>query len=733
MAANGLTLDDLQIKISVDINKATEGIENLVKRLRTLNNVGRNTAGLDHLISRLRDLGQESERLGEIADRIREITAALNATNRQFGIAQALGEIITEANNAQNAIGNVQEAAENANVAGRVWDISTAAGSYVSFLDRVGASFVKVGAFAKEAGKTIASWIGKAAHAPIGLLGRAIDNVSGKLKNLGGMVKRVAMYRMIRTAIKMVTQALKEGVQMLVEWDRTYGNNTSRAAQTTDEIAAKWREVKKSLGAAAMPLIQIFQPALMAVLNTVILVANTINQILRAFQGYSTYIKATEKGWKSSVGSAKELKNVLFGFDELNVLPSASGGGGGASVGGIDFEEVDIGSKLKFNVDELKAKFGGFFGEIKSHLDTFKQSIDEDGLTFSNFATLISNISGTIGKTIGNVFRGIGDIIHGFVIKFGLEGTDIGNLLEEVGGAFRNFGDFVEGLFTLDLPKIIGALQGIVGNIESIVNGLLGFLQGGINGFFDWLSEKTGLDLTELKHFVEGFMVVIRTIASIGLGGILGTIVGWIEEVIRFVGGLATNILRIANGIILFFEGVFTLDFEKILLGLEEIGKGAANIVLGAVELIVNGLLEPIRAVARAINNFKISIPDWIPLVGGKSWNPQVPVPGRITFERFASGGFIPNMPNVGSLFVAGESGAELVAHAPGGTEVLNSNQVEQAMANANAEVINAIFQMANMVVGAVNNKNLDVYLDTQKVGKSVSQYQLNYARAMGV
>ena len=73
------------------------------------------------------------------------------------------------------------------------------------------------------------------------------------------------------------------------------------------------------------------------------------------------------------------------------------------------------------------------------------------------------------------------------------------------------------------------------------------------------------------------------------------------------------------------------------------------------------------------------------------------------------------------------------MTHAPGGTEVMNGNQVEQAMTNANVEVINAIYAMANMVVGAVNNKNFDIYMDAQKVGKSVSQYQLNYARAMGV
>ena len=80
-----------------------------------------------------------------------------------------------------------------------------------------------------------------------------------KLGRFMSSVKRIAVYRLIRTAIREVTQAVSEGLEILVEWDRLYGENTSRAAQTTDELAAKWYEVKKSIGAAIMPIIQVVQ------------------------------------------------------------------------------------------------------------------------------------------------------------------------------------------------------------------------------------------------------------------------------------------------------------------------------------------------------------------------------------------------------------------------------------------------------------------------------------------
>ena len=730
MAANGLTLDDLQIKISVDAKAAYDGIKKLTDNIKSLNTAGANTDGLQNLLTMLRNIGNEGERLSAVANRIREITAALNETNRQFGLALAMGDLAEQAAHAHDAIENVQDAADNAFEGTQVFSALDTVPRYISPLEKLGSAFRAIGSAARTAGAAIFNFAKRAAAAPFKGLNNALDRVRSRLSTLAASVKRIAFYRMIRSAIKGVTQALKEGVSMLIEWDRTYGNNTSYAARTADEIAAKWREVKKSLGAAAMPLIQIFQPALMSLMQTVINVANVINQVLRALQGFGTYIKATDKGFKSAVGSAKELKNILFGFDELNVLPSANGGGASANVGGIDFEEVDIDSKLKFNVDAVREKFKGFFGEIQTHLDTFKQSVSEGGLTFSNFAALVGGIAGTIGKYVGGVFKSLGETIKGFVDKFNLEGTAIGGILTNIGNFFVDFGELVEGIFNVDLPTIVGSLRNIVNDALGIVTGGLDIIGGIINSFLDWLEEKTGIDFAALKNGVSTLISVIKGIINFGLGGLLQTVVGWFGEILKFGGDTIVNILRMVNGLFKVLEGIFTLDFEKILLGMEEIGKGAANIVLGAIELIVNAILEPIRTVARAINNFKISIPDWIPLVGGKSWNPQVTVPGRVSFERFADGGF---MPNTGSLFLAGEQGAELVTHAPGGTEVMNGNQVEQAMTNANVEVINAIYAMANMVVGAVNNKNFDIYMDTQKVGKSVTQYQLNYARAMGV
>lgn len=663
MAANDLQLDDLKIKISVDPKEAQKGIRAIASALDTMAKGSSKTAqALRNITAGLDDMGKKS----------------VEATEK------------------------TEETAEKTSTA-----------------------LQRVGEYAKKAAKGGVSLLAKGLTAPFKLAGAAIQGVVGKISTLWAAIKRVAFYRLIRTAIKEVTQALREGLSLLVEWDRVYGNNTSRAAQTTDELAAKWREVKKTLGAAAMPLIQIMQPALEAVMQSVINLANIVNQTLRAFQGYSTYIKATDKGFKSAVGSAKELKRILFGFDELNVLPSAKGGGAGAEVGAIDFEEVDI--EKTFNLGAIE-KIKQFITNIKDLWGQFVSDIQGGGSIICATYNFIGGIFQNLGILIADIFRGAGDLINGFVSNFGLEGTAIGEILGVIGDAFIHVGDIIESIVTFDFAKIPEGLMNLFTDASRIVDGGLWELGELVTSALSWLEETLGVDFTDIKALVSSLITGVRVLLGIGLPAILGTIVGWISDVLQFFGGLWQGIKQVFEAIINFLWGTFSGDWKAAWNSLADMFKGVVNIIISVAEFMANAFITPIQAIARAINNFRISIPDWVPLVGGREWNPQLSVPQKVSIPRLAEGG----VPDTGSLFYAGEAGAELVSNMKGGTGVMNIEQFETAMTNANTEVVNAVYAMANLIVGAVNNKNLDVILDGRKVGQSVSQYQLGYSKQYG-
>lgn len=742
MANSGLTLDDLQIKISVVAQGAGKSIKNLADKLEKaaprMENATKTLQEVTKQLQALADAAQAAD--GSLANIVGSLRGLASGS---AGAVQNIQDTANAANNAANAVTEMANAA-NADPLGTVTRearacteeldqaVEAANSSFWSVakqeISRFGDALRDLKDRAMSLGGGVLPRLGNSLKSAFTAPIRSVGNLLGKLGNLWGMIKRIAMYRMIRTGIKLVTQALREGTQMLVEWDRTYGNNTSRAAQTTDEIAQKWREVKKALGAAAMPILQVFQPALMGLMNMVIAVANTINQIVRSLQGYSTYMRATEKDWKSSVGSAKELQRILFGFDELNVLPSPNGGGSTASVGGLDFVETDLDSGFAQSAGK---RIGSFIENLKSDWQEFVDNVKSGESLIGSVIGFVKNVFADLGQFVGGIFIDLGKAIKGFTEKLGLEGTTIGNIIGIVGDLFIHFGELVQGIFTLDLPKILVSVRNIFNDLLKLTDqGLVG-LNHAIDSFLVWLEEKLGVDFDDIRILVGGLFTAIRAILGIGLPAILGTLFGWGADIINFFKNIfgEKGLPQIFNGLIQFIEGIFTGDWKKAWDGVVNVFKGIGNVIISVAEFIANAFITPFQAIGRAINNFKVNIPEWIPLIGGKSWNPQISVPQKISIPRLAEGGLVPN---AGSLFWAGESGTELVMNAGNNTAVLNAAQIEEAMTNANAEVINAIYAMANMVVGAVNNKDFDVYMDAQKVGKSVSQYQYNVARQYG-
>lgn len=91
----------------------------------------------------------------------------------------------------------------------------------------------------------------------------------------------------------------------------------------------------------------------------------------------------------------------------------------------------------------------------------------------------------------------------------------------------------------------------------------------------------------------------------------------------------------------------------------------------------------------------------------------------------YASGGF----PTEGEMFIARESGPELVGRIGNKTSVANNDQIVEGIAGANVEVVNAVYAMAYMVVNAINSKDSNVVIDGATMEKSLAQSRKNTDR----
>ena len=149
----------------------------------------------------------------------------------------------------------------------------------------------------------------------------------------------------------------------------------------------------------------------------------------------------------------------------------------------------------------------------------------------------------------------------------------------------------------------------------------------------------------------------------------INTIWNVISNVVGFIIDTVSNIIQYLKGLIEFITGVFTLDFDQALSGLQDMTdavinqlislfEGAVNIIIDLINGMINGVVTGINVVINALNSIKVDIPDWVPIWGGKKFGinlspltaPQIP---KLSIPRLATGAVIP--PNREFLAVLGD------------------------------------------------------------------------------
>ena len=181
--------------------------------------------------------------------------------------------------------------------------------------------------YAISAVKTFASTLTGVLKSGLDKLTESVKNSTKGFTNLFNSIKRIAMYRALRTAIKIITSSLKEGMENLYRWSRL---NDGEFSGSMDKLATEALHVKNALGAMLAPVINALTPIVEKLAHAFINVVNAINQFIAGVTGATSWTKAlhTPVTYAQMAGSsfdkankkAKELKNTILGFDEINRL-----------------------------------------------------------------------------------------------------------------------------------------------------------------------------------------------------------------------------------------------------------------------------------------------------------------------------------------------------------------------------------------------------------------------------
>lgn len=452
--------------------------------------------------------------------------------------------------------------------------------------------------------------------------GDAVAGANDRMKKLLDRVEKLAKRVFI---FSMITAALRSVRTWLVE-----------IVKSDQEASAAMAQLKGALLTLAQPLVQVLVPAFTLLVRVIAAVVTQIARLVAAISGKSLSsaaasakaLNAQTKALKGTGKAAKDAGKSLASFDEINQLSSSSssGGGGGASADAIapDFSFMDeVDARLRKIADAV-IFIGG-------------------GLAAWKLSSLLPGMLGTVAEKLAGIALTVGGLI---LLWDGLSdawnnGVDWGNLIEILGGAATA----ALGLY-LTFGKLGAGIGLIVAGAAMVVTAFRDIDQNGLN-LKNTLLMIAGIVSTGLGFwFLTGnvFPLVVAGIAAILFA--ITTLAGNGEQLIG-------NLKQTFSGLVTFLDGLINLDIEKMLSGLKGMVSGALNTVLTIVGSVINLIIRGLNWLIEKINSISISIPSWVPEIGGMSWGPNIPLINEWQIPQLAQGAVIP--PNREFLAVLGD------------------------------------------------------------------------------
>lgn len=336
-------------------------------------------------------------------------------------------------------------------------------------------------------------------------------------------------------------------------------------------------------------------PALTAVVQELTMAVAKVTLFIKAilkvketFGAASDSSSSISDGLEASVGSAKELKRTLMGFDELNVLQDNSSSSGGSISGITGKTDITGGSGItgdsltelqKFNewLDKNAGKVALNIGVITAAVLAFTSSL---GLT--KVTAFISVLAGFVGAIIA----------VNNAIDIWAEGMNSDNLLGYLGGAVM----LIASLNALFGPMVTG-IATVVASIALFILSIQDITENGVNAVnvIGLLISATGVLVATFLAFGAPATVVVGAI--MGIIAIASTLGGEWDNMCKHMGLAFTGLKNV-------IEGIMTGDMSKIAEGFGQIWTGIFNTVIDVAEGFINAIISGINKAIDALNSF---------------------------------------------------------------------------------------------------------------------------------
>ena len=256
------------------------------------------------------------------------------------------------------------------------------------------------------------------------------------------------------------------------------------------------------------------------------------------------------------------------------------------------------------------------------------------------------NIFGGLMSTFGPVIAGLGGVIA-VVSLLGDHFTDIQYIVYEL---FGNKGLELFNQFAVKVKDIGGTIKDSIANAFSLEN--LQNIQQGLSGKSVFGIDDLGTTFGAVIPIIESVKGLISQIVDLGVNHIkplLADVMDFaVNELFPAVSPLISMVISLVGTTLINAIKLVVDVIHGLLPVIEPVIQGIVSLIKG----IVSVTITVANTIIRALNKFSVTVPEWVPEIGGKKFGFDLK---EVAMPAFANGGF------THGVSIAGEAGTEAV------------------------------------------------------------------------
>lgn len=298
----------------------------------------------------------------------------------------------------------------------------------------------------------------------------------------------------------------------------------------------------------------------------------------------------------------------------------------------------NLGDALKGLGRQLEVELLPLANELTSFLTDIFQEIDLSGLG-EGLMGLISTVTTTLGPAVQPLLDLFGSLFSADTF------SSLGGVLTGLQGPLQSLATF--------LQPIILAFSQMAQNVFPVFVAVGQTVAGAISQIFQALSPLMA-PLQQLAMSI--FPAISAVLGAVGQAfiNLVNVVMPPITGLISFLMPAFQGLLTILQNVINFITNIFTANWSAAWQNVTDIFGTIWGGIVGLVKGPINAVIGIINSAIGAINSISVTIPDWVPLVGGQTLGfniPQIPM--------LATGGTIEQP----MLAVVGDAPETIVPH----------------------------------------------------------------------